>query len=190
MWWVPLAASAIGAVGSMAASKNQPQTSQTSTDNRTWSQFTPHPATQPLYGMLAGGAQQMGQIPTPFFPGQTYVDPSLPTQQGVNLGMQGSQATAATAPLYNQAGSAYGALSPLYNQAGSAYGALSPLYNQAGSAYGAQMPLYEGASQMGQGVTGNQLDILDTAGGNYNFLSGAADVANNPYVQNLSLIHI
>jgi len=113
---------ALSAVGAVAGALGGGSPTQTTTsDNRTWSQYTPNPATLPLYGMLAGGATQLGQTPTPYFPGQGYVSPSAPTQYGVNQGMAAIQ---------------------------------------------------------------NQLPWLNNvAGQNYGFLSNAADVANNPYVQ-------
>lgn len=86
-FWGPIIGAGIGAVGSLLGSRDQPETATTQTDNRNWSQFTPHPGAQPLYGMLAGGAGQMGQAPVPFFPGPTYVGPSMASMYGVNQGM-------------------------------------------------------------------------------------------------------
>jgi hypothetical protein len=68
-----------------------------------------------MYGYVGGTGQQMGQTPTPYFPGMGYVPPSALTQ----LGVQGMQ------------------------------------------------------------------DVGMLSHGNYGFLSKAADVANNPYVQDM-----
>jgi len=92
-------------------------TSSSSASQGTW---RPPQQLMPGYGFLAGNSMDLAGKPVPFFPGQTYVGPSAPTQAGVNAGMAGAQA---------------------------------------------MMP------------------ALQTMQGNYNFLSGAADVANNPYVQ-------
>ena len=123
--WGPIAAQAGGALlGGMFGqqqARDLPTHLNSGTSSQNWSQTTPHPIQTPFYGMLGGGGKQMGQTPTPFFPGQTYVGPSTPTQYGMNTGM-------------------------------------------------------DVASRFMPGVLG-------TAGSNYNFLSGAADVANNPYVQ-------
>jgi hypothetical protein len=123
--WLPIAAAAIGAAGSFLSAKQQAKAQEAAgnatSSQRTWSQATPHPAVQPLLGMLSGGTQAMGQVPTPFFPGPTYVAPSQPTQMGVNAAMRAAQ-------------------------------------------------------------TGMQ-SYLNRAQQNYGFLSGAANIADNPYVQ-------
>jgi hypothetical protein len=139
----------------------------------------------------------MGQIPTPFFPGQTYADPSAPTQYGINMGMgampiyqqaagmgQGiADAYSGAAQGMDQAAGAMGQSSPYYQQAAQFGANAAPQWGQAGAAYGQQHPMYQQAAGMGLGAIGGQRGILGTSGGNYNFLSNAADVANNPYVQ-------
>jgi hypothetical protein len=54
------------------------------------------------------------------------------------------------------------------------------------------MPYYYGGSDwlgasagLAPGAIAGQQGLLGTSGGNYDFLSGAADVANNPYVQDM-----
>lgn len=82
--------------------------------------YIPSEAEAPMYGWLSQMMQNMMQTPQPYFPGQGYVGPSQPTQQGVNAMMMGA---------------------------------------------------------------GLMPQFLQQASGNLGFLSNAADVANNPYVQ-------
>jgi hypothetical protein len=116
--------------------------------SQTASQFNPHQAAMPLYGMIGGMAQNLGQTPTPYFPGQTYVGPSGMTQQGV-------------AGLNN----------------------LSPWFQGGANMLGQGGNMMEGAAGSYNQASGQMQPTLDTSQSNYNFLSGAADVANNPYVQ-------
>lgn len=120
--WPLLAGAAIGAIGGLMSDspKNLTSTSQTGGSSQSQGTWSPHQATQPGYGFLAGNAQNLMGKPVPYFPGQGYVGPSSPTQFGVNSAM---------------------------------------------------------------GAAGQMDQPLNTMMGNYNFLSGAADVANNPYVQ-------
>jgi hypothetical protein len=158
VWWVPLAASAIGAVGSAIASKNSAgntPTSETATNMTT--RTTPYPAAQPALGFLAGNAMNLAQQPVPYFPGQTYVSPSALTQQGVQLGQ--------------------GAL-PYYARGAEMAAGASPYYRAGGGQAAA-------GSQAAVGAIPGQQGINRTALGNYNYLSGAADVQNNPYVQGM-----
>jgi hypothetical protein len=104
------------------------------------STFAPNAAALPFYGFTAGQGNQLMQSPVPFFPGQTYVGPSLPTQFGTQLGM--------------------GSLAPTLAGAGLAAGAASPMQQAAG-----------------------------TAAGNFGFLSGAANVGANPYVQQMMQVN-
>jgi hypothetical protein len=118
------------------------------TSTTTYGNLAPHTASRPLWGWLAGNAQNLMQSPQGYYPGQGYVSPSGLTQQGVNAGAgaQGGYTDAA------------------------------------------------GQNRLGAGLLGGQADQLlssipgvqqqlGTSNQNYNFLSGAADVANNPYVQ-------
>jgi hypothetical protein len=113
---------------------NTPQTSASSSQGQ--STFAPTGMASPMYGMLGGIGNQMGQTPTPYFPGQGYVGPSAPTQAGMNMGM----------------------------------GSLDQ-YGQAAQASAAAAPWMTGA--LGQAL------------GNYGFLSNAANVGQNPYVQDM-----
>lgn len=96
---------------------NQPtvQTQQTSS-------LTPYPGIKPAYDWMQNMGMGLLNTPTPFYPFQTFVSPSDPTQLAHKMGMTG-------------------------------VGMMDPYLNQ-----------------------GFQ---------NYGFLSNAADVANNPYVQNM-----
>jgi hypothetical protein len=102
----------------------------------------------PLYGYVGGIGQQMGQTPTPYFPGQGYVSPSDPTQQGVGMGMEAL-----------------------------------PYFQQAAGISQMGLPYYQQAANQAQAAQPTMNAGLGIAGNNYSFLSGAADVANNPYVQ-------
>ena len=116
----PLMAAGIGAalgggLGLLGRDSRETLNTAGGGSSRGQSSFTPADAAAPMYGYVSGIGQQMGQTPTPYFPGMGYVGPSPLTQ----LGVQGMQ--------------------------------------------GLGMQSY----------------------GNYGFLSNAADVANNPYVQNM-----
>lgn len=152
MTWVSLGAAAVGTVGSLVLNSgggNSPTTTtQSSGSTSTQGSYVPNAAEDPIYGFMLGNTAQLMQQPQPYFPGQTYVSPSGPTQQGVNMAMSGL-------PYYGQGAEAMAGASPYYQQA-AGYGQMS-------------IPA--------------MLQMLGTMGGNYNFLSSAADVANNPYVQ-------
>jgi hypothetical protein len=148
-----MAGAAVG--GLMNQSTPQTQSTTQQGQSQTASQFNPNPAAMPMYGMVGGIGQNMGQTPTPYFPGQTYVGPSGMTMQGVE---------------------------GLNN--------LSPWYQGGAQLSGAGgMMMGAGAGQMGQAggaynqAAGGMQPTLNTSQSNYNYLSGAADVANNPYVQ-------
>lgn len=143
------------------------------------------------YGQAGGvldwlGTNILGQADTPseFFSGQTYAGPGDATQrswdmgqgqvmdqyQGANSGYQNAAAA------YNPAAKSFYGAAGAFNDAAGAYGAagqgyqnVAPAYNQAANAVGAS--------------AGAQAGAAGTALGNYNFLSNAADVSNNPYVQ-------
>jgi hypothetical protein len=60
-----------------------------------------------------------------------------------------------------------------------------PYYQQAAEAGAMGAPLYGLAAGQALGAQPHMGDVLGAAGGNYGFLSGAADLANNPYVQGM-----
>jgi hypothetical protein len=225
---------------------NTPQTLANSSQGQ--GTFAPAPVAEPLYGMLGGIGNQMGQTPTPYFPGQGYVGPSAPTMAGVNMGMQ-------ALPQYGQAAGAYGDAGWLYGQAGGlgqwanqgfqdvannaqrvrdrynnardlsqwANQGYQDTANRAGGvndAYGRAAGLGQWANQgfqdtanmanwgnqgfqdvanragglnnaygqsasAARGAMGNQYGLNKASMGNYNFLSGAANVGQNPYVQGM-----
>jgi hypothetical protein len=99
----------------------------------------------------------LAQQPVPYFPGQTYVSPSLLTQQGVRSGQ-------ATLPYYARGAAMTANASPYYLGGG----------QQAAA-----------GSRAAVGAIPGQQGINQAALGNYNYLSGAADVQNNPYVQGM-----
>lgn len=205
----PLAIGAgIGALGGlMGRDSNQSISTSSNQNSRGQSTWAPHAQTQPAYGGMLDTINRMGQTPTPFFPGQTYVGPSAATQQGVNMGMssmpyyqQGAQGLQAAGGQYGQAGAmapgvansynAAGAMAPgvanQYGQAGNAYGGAAGLYgNAAGGLLGARGAYGDAGQAFGAAVPG-QLGALGTAMGNYGMLSNAADVANNPYVSGMA----
>ena len=118
------------------------------------STFTPNPAAMPGYGFIAGNTENLMQNPVPYFPGQTYVGPSDYSQQGVaGLAQQGN----------------------LQGQGAQMMTQGAPFMQAGGGMQAA-------GSLMGVGQLGNMQNAANTAQGNYNFLSGAADVAKNPYV--------
>jgi hypothetical protein len=179
MMWVgigSLGSAAIGYLGQQSANKsaekiaNTPQTSASS--NESQSSFVPNPMANPLYEYIGGLAQQMGATPTPYFPGQTYVGPSAPTQLGTALemgmvpfGLQAAQRVYGGADA-SQGG--YGAANGLFGQAAGMAPGVSNAFNNAAGAYG-----------MGAGA---QAGMLPGANSNFAFLSNAANVAENPYV--------
>ena len=58
-----------------------------------------------------------------------------------------------------------------------------PYYQQGAGMYGQASPLFQQGAGMAQGAIPGQRGINNMSMGNYGFLSRAADVANNPYVQ-------
>jgi len=157
MWPIAVGAG-LGALAGLAGRDSDKTVGQSSRGSRSSSSqsqgsWSPHPYAHPFYGFGAEQGGYLTQNPVPFFPGQTYVGPSAPTQLGVAAQMQASQM------------------------------GLEGAQNAYGQA-GASQPYYGlGAQLLGRGA-GAQANAAGTALGNYNFLSGAADVANNPYVQN------
>jgi hypothetical protein len=81
-------------------------------------------------------------------------------------------------PAYQQgAAGAQNAAGSMLANAGNA-GAVANMYNQGA-------PVYQQAAGMAQNAAGAMQGLNQTAGQNYGFLSNAADVANNPYVQSM-----
>jgi hypothetical protein len=106
--------------------------------------------------------------PVPFFPGQTYVGPSLPTQLGVNSQMLSS--------LLGAQGAA-----DLYGSAKA-----SQPYYQAGANMGQGVSGQYGASaNLANNAIGGQMGLNNMSLGNYGMLSNAANVGANPYVQDM-----
>jgi len=161
-----------GALGAMGRDSNKTLTTSSSgktsskESGNTSSTWRPNEAAEPMYGYLAGQGSQLMQSAVPYFQGQGYVGPSAATQLGTSMQMgmlpYGLQAVQ---QMYGGAGASQGA----YNQAAGMAPQAANLYGQSSNAYG-----------MG---AGSQLGLLGGANRNYNFLSNAADVANNPYVQ-------
>ena len=178
---LPLAMMAIGALagGAMGVAgrdknKTISQTQQGSSGGTSQSQstFAPHSSMLPLYGMMAGQGQNLMQQPVPFFPGQTYAGPSAADQYGdaINMGMLPYMGQSAMR-MYGGADSSqagYGAANDMFKWAGDAAPGVSNAFGNAAGAYGS------GA--------GAQAWMLPDANRNFAFLSNAADVANNPYV--------
>lgn len=158
-----------GILGMMGRDKNKTITTNSNTSNQGQSTWAPHPQLLPAYGGMLDHLNRMGQTPTPFFPGATYVGPSGPTMQGVNMGMS-------SMPYYEQGAQGMRAAGGQYGQAGAMAPGVANQFGQAGGAYG-------NAGQAFNMAVPGQLGALGTALGNYDFLSRSADVANNPYVQ-------
>lgn len=156
---------ASGFFGSKSSQPKNIQSSSTSSGN-TSSYAQPWQQAKPLYdqytamlGQIANKTPQYFQSPT--FAGNV-IGPSQATQQSWGLG-QGAIGN-------------YGAGA---NQAMQGV----PLYGQgAGMMMQGTNPMMQGAGMMG-GAAQNQQGILGTSGQNFNQLSNAADVANNPWVQ-------
>lgn len=100
------------------------------------SSWVPHSSTDPLYSGVLQNLYTLGNTPTQYYPGQTYVSPSELTRASMDT----AEAAA----------------------------------NQ-----------FIGAGQQAQQAAGYQQGVANTAGQNYNFLSNAADVGSNPYVQDM-----
>jgi len=155
MAWVNVGGAVAGAVvggvlnkGSGSSQQYVPNNTSGSTSTQTSSSYSPNQALMPSYNNMLGQMNYLSGQPRPFFPGQTYVGPSSPTQAGVNAGM----------------------------------GAM-PYYQQGAGMHGQASPLFQQGAGMAQGAIPGQQGINNMSLGNYGFLSRAADVANNPYVQ-------
>lgn len=158
------------------------------------SQWTPYSGTQDAYGYALGNATQMGMSPVPFFPGATYTGPSQMTQQGLNMMGDGRYMNAINeaarqqgqaVPYYNMAATRARQADPYYREAAKLGGQAIPFFQDAAGMYRDASGLQEKAAQEYQNAIPMLKDIQGTAMGNYNFLSNAADVANNPYVQDM-----
>ena len=179
-----------GVMGMAGRDKNKTlsQTQQGSSGGTSQSQstFVPNPAAMPLYGMVAGQGQNFMQQPVPFFPGQTYGGPSAADQIGdaLNMGMLPFMGEAAMR-LYGGAGASqagYGAANDMFGRAAAvAPGASGAYGNAAAMAPGVANAFGNAAGAYGSGA-GAQAWMLPDANRNFAFLSNAADVANNPYV--------
>jgi hypothetical protein len=180
--------------------------------NQSQSTFAPAEMARALYGMLGGIGNQMGATPTPYFPGQGYIGPSAPTQAGMNMGMgalgqygQGAGMYGAAAGMAPGVANAYGNAAGMAPGVANAYGAASGMGQGVANAYGNAagmgqgvanaygdaasigamgLPLYGMAAMQGLGAGGSMGGLLGMSGRNYGQLSTAADVANNPWVQN------
>jgi len=91
-WVLPAIGAGVGAIGGLLGRNRNPTTSSSgqsssASSSQNQSSWVPNQAATPLYGMLAQQSQTLGQTPQNFFPGQTYVDPSAPTQIGTALQM-------------------------------------------------------------------------------------------------------
>ena len=172
VWWVPLAAAAVSAAGSMAAaksSKSNTPTQQTTSSGTV--RGTPHPGVEPALSFLSGNAMNLAQRPVPYFPGQSYVSPSGLTQSGIGMGRE-------ALPHYRTGANLTAAASPYYQRGAKLTAAASPYYEAAAR----QAALGEKNALM---AIPGQHAINREAMDNYRFLSNAADIAQNPYVQGM-----
>jgi hypothetical protein len=119
----------------------------------------------PMYGFLAGNTQNLMQQPQPFFPGQTYVGPSDPTQQGVNMAMGGMPYYQQGAGLYGQASGtglgAAGNMGGVLGTAGGNYGFLSNAADVANNPY-VQGQLAANRQQVGQALREEWLPSINS----------------------------
>lgn len=182
-----MAAATLGsaALGAYSSSKSggQYQPTQQAQSGSSISQLVPNDAAMPLYGYAAGNAQQLLQTNRPYYPGQTYVSPSEATQNGINMGL-------ASQNWYNSAAQAYGGAPAYFNQAAQMAPQQAGYYQQAAGyapqiaeQFGAAGDMYARQAQGLMGAVGDQRQQLGLINQNYGFLSNAADVANNPYLQ-------
>lgn len=119
-WALPAIGAGLGAIGGLLGRDSNPTTSisgqnSSASSGQNQGSWVPNQAAMPLYGMLAQQTRTLGQTPQGFFPGQTYVAPSAPTQIGTALQMgsipawmQGAQQASGAAGI---AGQNYGELS-------------------------------------------------------------------------------
>lgn len=195
---IPIAGAVVGgAMGYMGRDKNKNINTSSSNSGSSQGTWTPHPDLLPGYGFLGENALHLMQQPVPYFPGRTSAGPSKATQAGIEMGM-------GSLPWYNQgaeglgkAGGMFGDAAQFGRQGMDLFGGAANMYGNAGNMAPGVANAYGLAQGMGQGVAGQysragnayygampgQRGVLDTALGNYGFLSKAADVANNPYVQ-------
>jgi hypothetical protein len=132
------------------------------------------------------GTNILGQANTPseFYPGQTYAGPSDATKRSWEMGTgQVMDQYQGANQGYQNASAAYSPAANSFNNAAGAFDTSAGAYGAAGQGYQNVAPAYGNAANAVGASAGAQAGAANTALGNYNFLSGAADVANNPYVQ-------
>lgn len=163
--WPMLIGAGLGAVSGFMGSKGKNKQTQTqnqqSSFNNTSQAYIPESA-QDSYYAYGNLLNQNITSPMTYYPGQGYIDPSQATQNAWAM-QQGA------IPYYQQGAEMAAAGAPYWQQAA----------NMAMQGTGNMM----GGANMVAGAVPGMQGMLDTSGGNYNFLSNAADVANNPYVQ-------
>ena len=152
---------------------SQQNNNASSSSGNTQSTWVPNPAMDNNYGQANAQLDFLQQTPRGYFPGYTTVGPSKARQEGIGLQMDSMfpMAKEGMQNVYNNAGASqagYGAANDMYGKAANMAPGVSNAYGNAASAYGA------GA--------GAQAGMLPGANKNFEFLSNAADVANNPYV--------
>jgi hypothetical protein len=212
----PLALAGIGAGlgalgGLFGRDNNQSTVGYTGGTDRSSSSFTPAPMAENLYGYVGGIGNQMGNTPTPYFPGVGYVGPSGPTQAGVNSLMSTGQniydytnkinSGSYLRPAANRS-SGGGGVSVRAPSGGRGGGGVSGFVPSGGKGFQSEWdqvvgmgeagqylqganPYYTAAGQYGMDAIPGMQGLLGQAGTNYGFLSNAADIANNPYVQQM-----
>ena len=152
------------------------------------STWVPNPAMTNNYGQANAQLDFLQQTPVGYFPGYTTAGPSAPTQAAVGAAMgQGfPMAQEGAANIYGNAGvsqQGYGdAMDILYGAAGMAPGVAAAYGGAAGMAPGVSNAFNTAAGAYGQGA-GAQAALLPGANENFQFLSNAADLSNNPYVE-------
>lgn len=168
--WPELIGAGIGAIsGLMGSGSDQPKqiTQTTNSSTNSSAQAQPWAQAQPTYDAYTGLLNSIATTPLQYFQSPTFANNVVPasaaTQQGWNT--------------------ALGAV-PYYTSGATQAMQGVPYYGQ-----GANMmmqgtnPMMQGANMMG-GAALSQTGMLGTANQNYGQLSNAADVANNPNVQN------
>jgi len=146
-----------------SSNMNSAGSSSSQTGQSTW---IPNSAMDNNYGQANQQLDYLQSTPSGYFSGQTYASPSTPTQESAQT-------------LYNTMGLGNTAMNNLANNAGASQG----YYNNASQVTSAGVPSYLQAANSAQNASGTQQGINNMSLGNYGFLSNAADVANNPYVQ-------
>ena len=133
-------------------------------------------------GGSSKGAQDSAQISNTSGRGASTWAPNAAVSPLYGGILQNLQNLAYTPVPYFQ-GQAYVGPSQLTQQSVEAMQAASPYYQGAASMMSGASPYYQQSAESLAGSAGAMNALNQTAGGNYNFLSNAADVANNPHVQ-------